>query len=162
MGHQVQSSLVDLSCALRCCSSQLLKDREIKPEIDVSFPEALLLHRWHIEDRTVKDLARSSDINARLLLQSAIIEPEVVVERLGSEGLFKLMPASCQHDIFDLLSATKLLLKGHKLLRQRPRLLFGDVLKGILEQNFGPVVLSLPDLELRELDEELFVERALT
>ena len=68
------------------------------------------------------------------------------------------MAPCCQYDILDLVPCTKLLLEGHELLCQGQTLLFLYVLEGILEEDFSPVVLTLPNLKLSEMDEELFVK----
>ena len=72
------------------------------------------------------------------------------------------MASRGQHNIFDFVPRSELLLKCDKLVCECATVLFRNAFKSILEQNLGTVVFSLPNLELCELYEELLVEGALT
>ena len=71
------------------------------------------------------------------------------------------MAPSGKHNILDLVSRSELLLKCDELIGKCATVLFWNALEGVFKENLGAVILPLPNLKLSEVDEELFVKRAL-
>lgn len=115
MGYQIEGSLVDFSRTFRFTGRRLLEDGIVQPNVDESLPEALLGNRWHIEDCTLENGPRSGHIDTRLLLQHAVVEPKIVVQRLDLYSFLELVTTIRQNDILDLITRSELLLKGDEL-----------------------------------------------
>ena len=125
--------MVDLQglFSLRC--RHLLKDRVVKPKVDVALPEALFRDWRHVENGSFKNLPRSGNINRGLLLQRAVVEPQVIVQGLLLNGPFELVAPSCQNHILNFVPRSKLLLKGDELVCERTAVLFRNIFEGIFE-----------------------------
>ena len=82
MWHEIEGALINFSCFVRSACCDLFEDRVIEPQVDIAFPEALLLDRWHVEYGPIVDLTGSHYVNLGLLLKRTVVEPKVVVQGL--------------------------------------------------------------------------------
>ena len=86
-----------------------------------------------------------------------IIEPDVVIVRIGFDFVFVLKASFGDDDVFDGCSIAKLLLVNRVLFVQFGAEFFGNVFEGVLVDDARSLVLLLVLLELGEGDEELLV-----
>lgn len=111
---------------------EFLKEGIVEPQEDVPPPVSLLLTRRHLRDRALihlpDPLERVSGpvlTPVRVLLESGIVEPDVIVARLVRQLFLVLQAALAEHGHFDAGPVAELFLKvgvgGVELGRARPR-----------------------------------------
>mmetsp|Transcript_531 Transcript_531/g.1943 ORF Transcript_531/g.1943 Transcript_531/m.1943 type:complete len:437 (+) Transcript_531:1467-2777(+) len=128
---ELQALAVHLARAIHVGRLEFLPQGIIDPEVDVALPVALLLRRWEVCDGALVHVPNFFRV-PRVLLEPAVIEPRVVVGRIGADRLLVLEPPLSHNHVLDPLPVAVLLLKRDKGLVELRRLRLGQVIQRVL------------------------------
>lgn len=133
----------------------LLPERVVVPEVYVALPRDLL-HGRPVGggEGALVELADAVRVAVRLL-ETQIVEPEVVVAPVGREQLLVLEAALADDDVLNRIAITVNLLERNELCEQRLGLRLGDAVEGELVDGARTLSLLVARLELRKGDEEI-------
>mmetsp|Transcript_25576 Transcript_25576/g.73867 ORF Transcript_25576/g.73867 Transcript_25576/m.73867 type:complete len:495 (-) Transcript_25576:105-1589(-) len=157
VGDDPDQIVVDRARLLDVASLELLEEGIVDPQVDVAPPEALLLHRRLERHCPLVDLADPAHV-AAALLESAVVEPDVVVPPVFLDTLLVDKPPLVEDDLFDGIAVAVLLLEGHV---RAVQLVAGSFRKDVerkLVDRLRTLHLLLPLLELGKPDVELLIK----
>mmetsp|Transcript_17897 Transcript_17897/g.48165 ORF Transcript_17897/g.48165 Transcript_17897/m.48165 type:complete len:237 (-) Transcript_17897:118-828(-) len=154
-------------CAGGCVvlGDKLLEDGVLDPQEDVAPPQALLRDWRNVHHCALVHVAHALLVGrTKRRLKARVIEPVVVLVRLGRHLVLVLGALLVHHYIFDCHPVSVCLLKGDVARAQLLAVLLLEALEadGILVDDARAVILRLALLELGEGHEEGLVDQVLS
>mmetsp|Transcript_5307 Transcript_5307/g.6316 ORF Transcript_5307/g.6316 Transcript_5307/m.6316 type:complete len:413 (-) Transcript_5307:61-1299(-) len=161
MRNELNNLFVYLLCSLEIISRVFFENSVINPQVNISLPKSLFLSRWDVGNSLFIDLSCSIEILGALL-ETSVVKPDVIVQRVFGNLLFVKAPSFVDDDILHLLKSTVLLFKLDECIVKSRCFCFRDPIKSVLEQYSCSFELFAFDFESSKREEEVFLQAGLS